>query len=386
MLKKLLPVALILALIATLIFWQREGEPAAESASTNFIAALTSSEVEGFSLATEPGAIQFPRDFGAHPDYQTEWWYYTGNLETAEGRPFGFQLTFFRIALAPTEAMRETFATSDWATNQVYFAHFTISDVAEENFLEAEVFSRGAVGLAGAQATPYRVWINEWQAQETADGLVRLTASTEEAALDLTLTQTLPPILHGDAGLSQKGEAAGNASHYYSLVQQEAEDTVTVGDEPFTVTGKAWKDHEYSTSALEADAIGWDWFSLQFDNEAALMLFEIRLEDGSIEPWSSGTYVAPDGTVRPLRYGDWEITINDTWTSPQSGGEYPAGWRIRVPEVGIDISGEPLMADQELNVSTTYWEGAVEFSGALQGEPASAQGYIELTGYTAPAN
>jgi len=214
-----------------------------------------------------------------------------------------------------------------------------------------------------------------------APGQVRLRAQTADASLDLVLTETLPPVLHGDGGLSQKGPEPGNASYYYSLIGQQAAGAVTVGEERFDVTGLAWKDHEWSTSALSEGAIGWDWISLQMDDGGALMLFEIRRADGTREPLSAGTYVAPDGTLTHLAAGDWTLEVTDTWISPNSGGEYPAGWRISVPSVGLELTGRPQMANQELNVSTTYWEGAVEFSGTLRRAPISAEGYIELTGY-----
>lgn len=342
--------------------------------------------VEGFARATQPDAIEFPRDFGPHDDYQTEWWYYTGNLATADGWPFGFQFTIFRRALAPevkgveTESLGES-PVSRWRTEQVYLAHFTISDIEGGNFYPAERFSRGAAGLAGAQADPYRVWLEDWTIEQIAPGQVRLRARTEAVALDLTLNETLPPVLHGDGGLSMKGPEPGNASYYYSIVQQQAAGTVTVGAESFDVGGLAWKDHEWSTSALSDGAIGWDWFSLQLDNGGALMLFEIRRADGTREATSAGSYIAPDGTVTHLALGDWTLETTDTWTSPTSGGEYPAGWRIAVPSIGLELAGRPLLADQELNLSTVYWEGAVEFGGTLDGMPINARGYIEMTGY-----
>ncbi len=339
---------------------------------------------EGFSRATEPNSIAFPRDLGAHPDYQTEWWYYTGNLQTADGRPFGYQFTIFRRALETEFLGRNSVSESDpsdWRSNQVYLAHFTISDPDGNGFYPAERFSRGAAGLAGATAEPYRVWLEDWTIEEIAPGQVRLQAGTDQTALDLVLTQTLPPVLHGDGGLSPKGPEPGNASYYYSIVQQQAAGTVRVGDETFDVTGLSWKDHEWSTSALPPGAIGWDWISLQVDNGGALMLFEIRRDDGTLEATSAGSYISPDGQVQHLALGDWTLEVTDTWTSPTSGGTYPAGWRISIPSIDLELAGRPLLADQELNVSTTYWEGAVAFSGTLAGEPVNAQGYIEMTGY-----
>ena len=219
---------------------------------------------------------------------------------------------------------------------------------------------------------------------EVGPGQVQLTAVAGDVALNLTLTETLPPVLHGDGGLSAKGEEPGNASYYYSIVQQRAAGTVAIGDEVVDVTGLAWKDHEYSTSALSAGSVGWDWFSLQFDNGTAVMFFQIRREDGTLEPASSGSFITAGGEVVPLAREDWQMEVRDTWTSPTSGGTYPAGWRIVVPKIGLDITGAPQMANQELNVSTVYWEGAVAYRGELAGEAVTAVGYTEMTGYAAP--
>ena len=339
-------------------------------------------DTTGFARATEPNNIQFPRDLGSHDDFQTEWWYYTGNLEADDGRQYGYQFTIFRRALTPDSEVGET-AVSDWRTNQVYLAHFTVSDVVNEAFYPSERFSRGAVGLAGAQATPYRVWLEDWSAEEVAPGEVRLLADGGEAALDLILRPTLPPVLHGDGGLSPKGPEVGNASYYYSLVQQTTSGTVRIGDETIAVTGRSWKDHEYSTSGLSDEATGWDWFSLQFDDGSALMFFQIRREDGTLEPYSSGSFIAADGTVTHLTREDWSLDVLDEWTSPTSGATYPAAWQIEILPLELVLEGRPLMPNQELNVSTVYWEGASSFSGTLAGQPVSALGYVEMTGYFA---
>ena len=262
--------------------WQQGQSVSAETPTSTLITALSEEADEGYARATEPNNIEFPRDFGAHDDYQTEWWYYTGNLETEDERQFGFQFTIFRRALAPPNGEQSTDnsqqstdnESSDWQTNQIYFAHFTISDIENGEFYYSDLYSRGAAGLAGAQAEPYRVWVEDWTIEQDGD-IITFNADTGEYALNLDLTQTLPPVLHGDGGLSPKSEEPGNASYYYSQVQQLADGTIQLGDETFEVTGKAWKDHEYSTSVLGEGATGWDWLSLQFDDGTALMLFEI---------------------------------------------------------------------------------------------------------------
>jgi predicted secreted hydrolase len=381
--KRLLPFALILVLIAAAYGWWLATDRASGAPSATLQPLLTAADTAGYARATEPGAVIFPRDLGPHEAYQTEWWYYTGNLSTDAGRAFGFQLTFFRRALAPPGPAAHPEASA-WRASQVYLAHFTISDVAGEAFHPAERFSRGAAGLAGAQAEPYRVWLEDWSATEVGPGRVRLQARTADVALDLMLEETLAPVLHGDGGLSPKGPESGNASYYYSIVQQRATGTVQVAGDSFEVSGLAWKDHEYSTSALSQGAVGWDWFSLQLDDGSALMFFQIRRADGSLEPASSGTFVFPDGRTTHLSRESWQLEVLDTWKSPTSGAEYPAGWRITVPDLELALEGRPLLADQELNVSTVYWEGAVTFAGSRAGRPLTAVGYIELTGYAEP--
>lgn len=342
-------------------------------------------DTSGFRKVMAPQTWHFPADFGAHEDYQTEWWYYTGNLATDEGRPFGFQFTFFRQALTPVRSANIDSAgveASHWRNNQVYSAHLTISDIEQEQFYPYERFSRGTISLAGATAEPYRVWLEDWSATEVEPGKVRLQAKTNDVALDLIVEQTLPPILQGDRGFSVKGLEPGAASYYYSLVQQPTTGSITVKGHNYDVTGLTWKDHEYSTSSLSVGTVGWDWFSIQFDNGSALMLYLLRHEDGTPEITSAGTFIAQSGETVVLNRQDYQIKVLDTWKSPKSGAVYPAKWTIEIPKLDLVLQAQPLMADQELNVATaTYWEGAVAFTGTQQGNPLTGKGYVELTGY-----
>jgi len=394
-LRKIVITLLSILIVAAGYFWWRSAGARADEPSASLIPLLADEDTAGYTRATEAGAVVFPRDLGPHDDYLTEWWYYTGNLETEDGRPFGFQLTFFRRALSPPAEDQGTGLENDgspidkpspWRTNQVYLAHFTISDIEDGSFYPSERFSRGAVGLSGAQAQPYRVWLEDWFAEEQADGRVRLVAISEDVSLDLLLKETLPPISHGDGGLSLKGPEPGNASYYYSIIQQQASGKVGLQGVDYAVSGLAWMDHEYSTSALSPGAIGWDWFSLQLDDGSGLMFFQIRRDGQSgggdpIDPASGGTFVYPDGSTKTLANEDWQLEVLDHWTSPRSGAKYPAGWRITVPELDLELTGRPLLADQELNVSTTYWEGASAFEGHREGQPITGRGYVELTGY-----
>lgn len=372
----------VLVLTLTLVafwWWQRPRTNAV--AADSLVGVLVDENNAGYSLATVPGAVRFPRDLGPHYDYQTEWWYYTGNLETADGRLFGYQLTFFRRALAPPGEGVAIADASSWRTTQVYMAHFAISDISNRGFYPAEKFSRQALGLAGASSEPYAVWLDDWYARESNNNSVQLFARTQNTVLDLTLTQTAPPILQGNAGLSVKGAQPGNASNYYSLVRQESRGTVSVNGDTFMVSGLSWKDHEYMTSALAPEDVGWDWFGLQFYNGTALMLFQIRQADGSVTRFSSGTFVAGDGGVIPLELSDFRIKTTDRWTSDQSGATYPIAWEIEIERIGLTLRGAALMANQELRLSRTYWEGAVALEGRYQGMPISGRGYVEMTGY-----
>ena len=350
-----------------------------ESASANVIGA--SSVPEGFRRAEAGQRLQFPEDFGPHPDYQTEWWYYTGNLMTESGRRLGYQLTFFRRGLVPASAKIERL--SDWSAEQIYMAHFALSDITEDEHYSVERFSRGSAGLAGAAAEPYEVWLEDWRVREEAAGVYALYARQEGLEIDLILQDEKGPILHGQEGYSQKGPDPGNASYYYSQTRLNTSGEIGLNDETFEVAGISWKDHEYSTSALSPGQVGWDWFSFQLQDGFDLMVFQIRRADGSIDPFSSGSLIGPNGMVNRLRREDFEIQVTDRWRSPDSGVEYPAGWTIVIPKYDLELLVSPAMADQEMDVSYLYWEGAVDVEGQRAGVAIEGQGYVELTGYAA---
>jgi predicted secreted hydrolase len=335
-------------------------------------------ESAGFARALTQRTWSFPKDHGLHPEYQTEWWYYTGNVSTASGRRFGFQFTIFRRALTP----QPVDSRSEWRTTQLYMAHFTITDVAARKFYQAERFSRGSLDLAGATTEPvYRVWLEDWSATAlSADArIVRIQAREGNLQLDLTLEQAKPPVLQGDNGLSQKGDEPGNATYYYSLTRLNTTGSITIGGETFDVAGTSWMDHEFGTSSLGENAVGWDWFGLHLDDGRDLMLGRIRLADGGFEPMFGGILVLPDGTTRPLHALDFTVQATATWKSPHTGAVYPAGWQITIntgDALPLQLKLTPLLSDQELTGSISYWEGAVRIGG-----DASGYGYAELTGY-----
>ncbi|MBI5667713.1 MAG: carotenoid 1,2-hydratase [Chloroflexi bacterium] len=346
-----------------------------------------SMDSNGFTRAIGRWDWRFPRDFGAHPAFQTEWWYYTGNVETADGRHFGYQFTIFRRALTPQPILAEgegNDSASEWRASQIYMAHFAVTDVAGGRYFHEQRFSRGSAGLAGAVVEPrYRVWLEGWQvaAQDDEARRTHITAQGANFAVELALEQVKPPALQGDNGLSPKSDEPGNASYYYSLTRLLTNGTITINGETFAVSGTTWKDHEFSTSALGEGAQGWDWFGLQLDDNRELMLGQIRLNNGGREPAFGGLLVNPDGSTRYLNASDFTLDVTATWTSPHTGAVYPAGWNITVNTGDADplnLTLTPLLADQELHGggNVDYWEGAVRITG-----DATGYGYAELTGY-----
>lgn len=330
-----------------------------------------------FARVEGPRELTFPADHGAHPRHQLEWWYFTGNLEGPAGEPFGFQLTFFRRALQATPRVSE----SAWATAQVYLAHFTISDVAGQRFRYFERSSRGALGLAGVEKAPFAVWVESWSAQSAPASPrlfpLRLRASEGPWSLDLELSTEAAPILQGDRGYSPKGPEPGNASHYYSYPRIETRGHLQAGGERVPVTGQAWMDHEWSTSALGEGVVGWDWFSLQLSDGSNLMTFRLRRPSPDPTPWDALNWT--DAAGRPLPADGVDIVPLDTWRSPHTGALYPSGWRV--VGSGLDLEVRPQLRDQELNVSTAYWEGSVRVKGTRDGAAVGGRGYVELVGY-----
>ena len=342
---------------------------------------LAGADTAGYERALEPRAFVFPEDHGPHLGFRTEWWYVTGNLTAGDGRDFGFQLTIFRSALAPDAVA----ATSAWATNQAYMAHFTVTDVANSRFHAFERFARGAAGLAGATAEPLRVWLEDWALDGTTASAfpLRLRAADRGVAIDLALGAGKPAVAHGEAGLSQKGPEPGNASMYYSHTRMPATGSLVVGDDTLDVNGLAWLDREWSTSALSGSQVGWDWVALQLDDGWDLMLYRLRRADGSADAWSAGTLVDPEGAATPLVWGeDVALESTDSWTSPIDGAVYPSGWVVQLPRRGWRLTVEPRVANQELDLAFRYWEGAVSVSGVGEGgATVGGRGYVEMTGY-----
>lgn len=352
---------------------------------------LGGNEAAGYARALLPRSFDFPADHGAHPDFAAEWWYFTGNLDADDGRRFGYQLTLFRTALQPPAARRDR--ASAWASEQVWMGHFALTDVDNEAFHAFDRFQRGALGLAGARAAPWRVWLDDWSIEQVGERPfpLRLRAAArpsgsgdlgELVAIDLRVEPDKPVVLQGDDGLSRKGSEAGNASYYYSFTRMDTAGSVRLGDDEIGVRGASWLDREWSTSVLESGQAGWDWFALQLDDGSDLMYYQIRNRDGSAAATSAGTLVGPAGGDVSLSGQQVDLQVQDTWRSPIDGAEYPAAWTLSIPSHGVDLTITPVLADQELDVAFRYWEGAVDVRGTgTDGRPVSGRGYVELTGY-----
>ncbi len=324
---------------------------------------------------------RFPQDHGTHDDFQTEWWYYTGHLRAANGKTFGYQLTFFRRAAAPETAARNP---SRWTIRHLYFAHFAVTDEGGRRFHFSEKIARAGIGKAGAEAGRLAVWIEDWRIQADGEAHV-LQAQAEGVALRLRLTPEKPPVIHGADGISRKGAGPGESSHYYSFTRMRTDGTLTLGGASLPVAGLSWMDHEFGSNQLGSEQVGWDWFSLQLADATELMVYQIRRRDGSVEPASGGTWIRADGAAVPLSRNAIVIDVLEHWQSRQSRGRYPGRWRISVPSVRLTVEVIPTVSDQELitrrSTQVTYWEGSVTVTGAREGRPVSGLGYAELTGY-----
>jgi len=313
---------------------------------------------------------QFPRDHFEHEDFRTEWWYYTGNVTSAAGERFGFELVFFREG----ERKGDTQA-SPWAVNDLYLAHAALTDARGKRFLYNERLNRAGPGIAGASFDKQRVWNGNWSAQWSRESQT-LDAVTDGFRFHLALKPEKPLVIQGLDGLSQKARGRGRASYYVSFPLLSAVGTIETAGKSYIVTGRAWMDHEWFTEQLAPDQVGWDWFSVQLDNGTELMLFELRHKDGSIDPYSSGTYIDEKGIGHHLKRDDFSLDPQARW------GKYPIEWHIRVPSLKIDITCRAVIPNQELkgeNGGPSYWEGAVDFTGS-----ATGVGYLEMTGYDQP--
>lgn len=342
----------------------------------DYVQMLQGQSEEPFETVTSPRPFLFPEDHGAHPDYRLEWWYVTGNLNDSENNAIGFQLTFFRTALRRGEG-------EGWKSPQLYLGHFALTDRLTKRHYAFERLSRTGAGLSGVRSTPFELWLDNWalksMQQDQLFPLHLKTRATDKEvgviSLDIKLESKKPMVLQGDRGFSQKSDKVGNASHYYSYTRLAASGEIQVGKRHSTVNGSAWLDREWSSSSLDKNQVGWDWFALQLDDGRELMFYQLRQSDGAMDPYSRGVLVDKDGSYRSILPAEVELTSIDHWRDDR-GSRYPIAWRMQLPDYGLDLRVQPLIEDQAWKGRFRYWEGAVKVSGSHSG-----QGYLELTGY-----
>lgn len=345
-----------------------------------------------FDVAAPGYRFEFPRDHGAHPSFRTEWWYFTGNVQSRDKKEYGFELTFFRQGMENPKVLENP---SRWAVRDLYLAHFAVTDIGRKSFFYQDQISREALGKAGAREDRLEVWIDRWRAEQKGED-IHLSAEENPPLgedrtgwkIDLVLSPAKPPTVHGMEGVSKKGEEPGQASHYYSFTRLDTRGTLSVNGREEQVTGWSWMDHEFGSALLNRHQVGWDWFSLQMEDGTDYMFFQIRRENGGRDPVSSGTVIAPDGTTRHLTADEFILKPVTSWKSPASAATYPIGWQIEIPSEKLSLRSETAVPNQELITSQstriTYWEGASRFRGTKEGRPAAGKGYIEMTGYAAP--
>ena len=348
---------------------------------------------QDFKRALPGRVFSFPKDHFSHPEFKTEWWYYSGHLQSLgqDKKTFGYQLTFFRSGLT-----RETkHQKSKWSIQDLFLAHLAITDESKKKFQYLEKISRGSLGEAGV--TPYkpgektfRIWIEDWSVEGKGPQAQNhfLAAGNKNFGLELMLAPEKNPIIHGQNGISQKAEGEGYASHYYSIPRLKTDGKIFLQNKEIPVQGTSWMDHEFGSTQLREYQVGWDWFSLQLEKGMELMLYQMRQKDGKIDPYSSGTIIFPNGTYQHLPRKEFQIEVLHQWKSQKSGASYPSKWKIKIPSYQMELTLSPTVKDQELitkeSTRVTYWEGSVKVEGKYQGDPIKGIGYVELTGYAEP--
>jgi len=334
----------------------------------------------------------FPRDHGAHPEFASEWWYYTGHLRASDGKRYGYQLTFFRVGVgAPpslgggtdgADTSRAGHArASAWQTGELILAHFAISDLDAKTHSSSERRNRSGPGTAGAASDSLAVFVEDWSVRAESGGH-RLVARGGGYAIDLVAAPARPPVVHGANGVSRKSREGTNGSHYASITRLQTTGTLSVGATRLRVEGASWMDHEFGSDQMLAGQTGWDWMGLTLDDGSDVMLYRLR---GGGPPFLQGTIVPAEGAPIPLDDGEIEMTPLDEWQSARSSASYPVSWSIRVPNRALSLEVNARFPAQELtteeSTGITYWEGSVEVRGESRGRTVAGEGYLEMTGY-----
>ncbi len=354
-------------------------------------------EIHSYRKALPGYQYRFPNDHASHPAFKTEWWYYTGHLQGDNGAQYGYELTFFRVGTGITPVKN-----SQWSLDTVYLAHFAVSDIRGQQFYSKEIWGRPGLKRAGARVDRYEVWNHQWHVRQLKDGSMEIQAQMPEASLQLMLKSQKPPIIHGRDGVSQKADCVGCASHYYSMTRMDTVGTLRLkGEADQSVKGITWMDHEFGSNQLTSAQTGWDWFSVQLDNNQELMLYQLRQKQGpfkqeQIDPNSSGTFINASGKAVHLSRDDFRIRVLKHWKSAKTQANYPSQWRVDIPKLALTLDIKPLLEDQELSFDRgtqavgrpAYWEGACRVQGKYlnAGKALTGKAYVELTGYARPLN
>ena len=337
---------------------------------------LGARDTAGFNKAVKIREFNFPRDHGPHPEFKNEWWYITGNLTDPQGQKFGYQITFFRLGMKTGKSPRK----SAWAAEHLWMAHAAVTESGGNKHLSDERFSRDNPGLAGAQWQPFQVWLDDWQlASPDNEFPWRLVVNSDSFAFELLLEPLKDIILQGEQGLSRKSETPGNASYYYSMTRLKTTGELIIENKTFNVDGLSWLDREWGTSSLDKEQVGWDWFSLQLNSGEDLMYYQLRDKSGQPHPASQGMWVKNNGDSRTIPLSDIRLKPLDWWRSDK-GERYPVRWEMEyLPEQKKWIIAA-LVEDQHMNLSFSYWEGAVGIFDYTTGKLLGS-GYLEMTGY-----
>ncbi|WP_376697384.1 lipocalin-like domain-containing protein [Wenzhouxiangella sp. EGI_FJ10305] len=367
--RDLLILAMVVVSLVSWLAWQTRPDSVQDGRLNT--STLLNDAPESFRQVTGPRPFEFPADHAAHPGYRNEWWYFTGNLDNADGDAWGFQFTLFRFELDAGPR-----PDSAWTADAVWMAHLALSDVEGRVFHREERFARGALDLAGA--TEDRWWLRDWQVERKGDRF-QLTAQADGFGLDLALEPQRPVVPQGEDGYSRKGPQAGNASHYYSITRLKTKGSVQVDGETMPVDGLAWLDREWGSSQLAGDLSGWDWFSLQLDDGRDLMVYRLRTEDGEASRFSAGKVVYPDGDSRTLGPEDFTATPQREWRDSE-GRQWPVAWTVEVPSEDLELEVEARFDEQRWSGAVSYWEGAVGVRDVETGKSVG-RGYLELSGY-----
>ncbi len=365
--------AILFLLLPLIIGCQpREATTTEKLSATRLLSAV---DQLGFARAEKPRDFIFPQDHGPHPAFRNEWWYFTGNLQDQSGRRFGYQVTFFRFALTPPTKQP---SVSQWSNNPVWMAHAAITDSEAKRHLKQEKLVRAGPGLAGSEAQPFRVWVEDWRLQQGKAGFPwKIHINSETFSLDLDVEPTIGVVLQGDKGLSQKSAEPGNASYYYSYPRLESNGQIRINEKQYRVSGHSWFDREWGTSALSPEQTGWDWFSLQFNSGDNLMFYRLRNRQGKADPFSTGNWIDKAGKTKRLSLDQIELTPLRWWKST-NGNHYPVEWEMRIKSENRLLNIKPILDEQEMDLSVRYWEGAVDIYE--RGKPIGS-GYLEMTGY-----